>query len=410
MAWSQEQLWNAHVIIEVGRDLRMSQRDIGIALMAAMVESGLKNVNHGDRDSLGLFQQRPSQGWGSPAEVMNPIYAATKFFNGLKKVKNRGNLTMGNAAQAVQRSAYPDRYAQRENDAKRMMLVLGGGDDLPYPLNTPSMPVEDDGLLAGPPDGTTGPTAANAAAPTDTGFNPGIADPLEQVSMPKGPEQEPVTPDQALFPGQGTDTFATLAKFAGGGARETIINSAMAMLGIPYSWGGGNNAGPTRGIAQGANTTGFDCSGLVQYALNKAGMGLGDMVASQQMRLGRQVPVSQLQPGDLVAAADGHHIAIYYGNGMMIEAPHTGALVRVSPVRKDMVGIQLSLAPIAFTGGGPGTADSLNFMAGPGGEAPVAPNTNPADVLANLGIDPQEQQGPDMAAPTLMGIEAPSAG
>lgn len=129
--FTAEQLNNAAIIASVGSSMGMSQRDLIIGLMTAMQESNLRNLDWGDRDSVGLFQQRTSQGWGSIAEIMNPRYAATKFFEGLRGVENRGSMSLTAAAQAVQRSAYPNAYAKWENEArailKSMEFVPGKG-------------------------------------------------------------------------------------------------------------------------------------------------------------------------------------------------------------------------------------------------------------------------------------------
>lgn len=116
-----DQLRNAAIIANVGRSMGMSKRDIQIGLMTAMQESMLRNINYGDRDSLGLFQQRPSMGWGTPAQVTDPEYAARKFFSVLKGVEGRGSMPMTLAAQAVQRSAYPLAYAKWADEAKDIL-------------------------------------------------------------------------------------------------------------------------------------------------------------------------------------------------------------------------------------------------------------------------------------------------
>ena len=123
VALSQEQLNNAATIIGVGRSMGMSQRDLIIGIMTAMQESTLRNLSGGDRDSIGLFQQRPSQGWGTPDQIRNPSYAARKFFSTLQGVKNRDKMSLSAAAQAVQRSAYPEAYAKWETMARS---VVGG--------------------------------------------------------------------------------------------------------------------------------------------------------------------------------------------------------------------------------------------------------------------------------------------
>ena len=118
---------NAQTIANVGKSMGMNSRDIEIGIMTAITESGLRNVNYGDRDSLGLFQQRPSQGWGTPAQVTDPEYAARKFFSVLKGVSDRGSMSPWLAAQAVQRSAYPDgsNYRPNWNEAIALFNAMG---------------------------------------------------------------------------------------------------------------------------------------------------------------------------------------------------------------------------------------------------------------------------------------------
>lgn len=107
-AFSAEQMKNAAIIASTGSGMGMSKRDVMIGIMTAIAESGLVNVNYGDRDSLGLFQQRPSMGWGTPEQVTNPKYASRKFFEALKGQSDRADMTPWQAAQAVQRSAFAD--------------------------------------------------------------------------------------------------------------------------------------------------------------------------------------------------------------------------------------------------------------------------------------------------------------
>jgi LysM repeat protein len=119
---------NAGIIYEVGKDLGVSDYGIVIALATAMQESSLKNIDYGDRDSVGLFQQRTSQGWGTIAEIMNPEYSARAFFGGptgpnagkirgLLDIKNWSTMPLAKAAQAVQISAFPDAYQKWELSA-----------------------------------------------------------------------------------------------------------------------------------------------------------------------------------------------------------------------------------------------------------------------------------------------------
>jgi hypothetical protein len=126
---------NAAVIVAVGRDAGVSDQGLVVALAAAAQESGLRNVDHGDRDSLGLFQQRPSTGWGTPAQLMDPVRASAAFFGGTHNPNpgiTRGlldipaweSLTVTQAAQAVQLSAFPDHYAKWEAPARAWLADL----------------------------------------------------------------------------------------------------------------------------------------------------------------------------------------------------------------------------------------------------------------------------------------------
>lgn len=109
--------------------------------------------------------------------------------------------------------------------------------------------------------------------------------------------------------------------------RQQVIDLATKQIGTPYSWGGGGTKGASKGIAQGKNTVGFDCSGLVQYVYGAIGMSL-PRTAAQQGVVGKKTSISSLQPGDLVAWDNGKHIAVYAGNGEILEAPKTGLDVR----------------------------------------------------------------------------------
>ena len=109
---STAQVQNAVEIAKVALERGLPPHAVTVALATAFQESNLLNLNYGDRDSLGLFQQRPSMGWGTPAQVMNPHYAAGKFFDGLVRVPNWQNLPVTVAAQMVQLSAFPDAYAK----------------------------------------------------------------------------------------------------------------------------------------------------------------------------------------------------------------------------------------------------------------------------------------------------------
>lgn len=118
-----EQINNAEQIIRIGHQRGLGVQDIEIALMTALAESDLINVNYGDRDSLGLFQQRPSQGWGTAAQVSDPNYSINKFYDALGTTKRGAN--PWNTAQNVQRSAFADgsNYKARASTARQIMTA-----------------------------------------------------------------------------------------------------------------------------------------------------------------------------------------------------------------------------------------------------------------------------------------------
>jgi hypothetical protein len=105
-----EQATNAATIAAVAHRRGLPEHAVVIALATAQQESRLRNLPYGDRDSLGLFQQRPSQGWGTPAQVQTPEYAAGKFFDHLVRVRGWQTMRLTDAAQRVQRSGWPEAY------------------------------------------------------------------------------------------------------------------------------------------------------------------------------------------------------------------------------------------------------------------------------------------------------------
>lgn len=279
---SPEQQRNAGIIAGVGKSLGLSHRLIAIGIATAYQESRLRNVNYGDRDSLGLFQQRPSQGWGTPAQVLDPVYAANQFFKRLREVPGVETMPMIDAAMKVQR---PNRTAYLSTwDWDAMALALTKR------------------LL-----GT-----------------------LPQVGLPVGP-----TPG---FPGTGSDTgnpelTQVIDQGPGGctgigGNVTAAIEAAKSQVGKPYRWGGSTETG------------GFDCSGLMWWAYGQAGVEL-PRVSRDQFSAGTKVTRSDLLPGDLVywsrdgTTAGVYHVAMWLGDNQIIEAPRTGRNVGVYPMRWD---------------------------------------------------------------------------
>jgi hypothetical protein len=132
---NDERRANAQIIVSVGRELGIPDYGIVIALATAMQESSLRNINWGDRDSVGLYQQRPSSGWGTVEQIMDPAHATRLFFGGPQnpnRGKTRGlldiagwqNMTLTDAAQRVQISAFPKAYAKWEPSAWAWLYEL----------------------------------------------------------------------------------------------------------------------------------------------------------------------------------------------------------------------------------------------------------------------------------------------
>lgn len=123
---SPAQAANAATISAVGTTRGLPERAVTIALATALQESGLRNIDHGDRDSLGLFQQRPSQGWGTPEQIMDPVYSSGEFYEHLAEVPGYSRLPLTVAAQRVQKSGFPQAYAKHEPDAALLAAALTG--------------------------------------------------------------------------------------------------------------------------------------------------------------------------------------------------------------------------------------------------------------------------------------------
>ena len=123
---SPEQTSHATTIAAVGKRMGMPDHAVSVALAAALQESKLQNLQYGDRDSLGLFQQRPSQGWGSESEVLTPHYAAGAFYRRLARIRGWESLPVTTAAQRVQQSGAPLAYAQWEHEARAIAQAATG--------------------------------------------------------------------------------------------------------------------------------------------------------------------------------------------------------------------------------------------------------------------------------------------
>ncbi|MCW2771170.1 MAG: hypothetical protein JWR27_2603 [Aeromicrobium sp.] len=117
--------WSA-LMSAIAQQRGLPPRATTIAIATAFQESKIHNIDYGDRDSVGLFQQRPSQGWGSVEQILDPRYAIGKFYDALVKVDGYGSMEITKAAQKVQRSAFPGAYAQHEDYARALASSLRG--------------------------------------------------------------------------------------------------------------------------------------------------------------------------------------------------------------------------------------------------------------------------------------------
>lgn len=193
-SWSDEQLRNARAIINVGRQVGASPRDILIGLMTAFQESGMRNLNYGDRDSLGLFQQRA--GWAPRSARLDPIASARMFFTGglkpgtpgLLDNGRRNSMSLTQAAQWVQRSAFPNAYAKHQGRASDLLKFLGFSPTAPRTI-TPQPPAVAglDPMRPGELD-------------TMPGFNPMTGERLQPFAGIDSPESVEGTPEGALSP------------------------------------------------------------------------------------------------------------------------------------------------------------------------------------------------------------------
>jgi cell wall-associated NlpC family hydrolase len=259
-----QQAANAAIIVSTAQSYGAGVIGAVDAITAAFTESGLINLPFGDRDSLGLFQERPSQGWGTPEQIMNPVYATQQFLKRLVALPDWKSLAPAVAAQAVERSAFPDRYQLWVQPATQLVAGLSGV-----------------GACTNADAGNTSPVDA----------------------LPVGFSLPTSTPAPVVI----------------------VVKYALAQLGKPYVWGG---IGPN----------GFDCSGLTMQAYRAAGIGI-PRTTYQQVYAGQPVyDPAQLVPGDLVFTMGSDpgpgglpgHMGMVIGTGLVIDAPHTGATVRVS--------------------------------------------------------------------------------
>ncbi len=334
MAFDDEQQKNAQTIIRVGRSLGATDRDIQIALMTAIVESGLRNVPYGDRDSVGLFQQRDP--WGSYEQRMDPAQSARMFFQGgmtgqpgLFDKAQRANMTMGQAAQAVQVSAFPDRYAEHESEAAQLLGAVSGGSSHQGGAEvtgvSPGAGISKTATPTAPqPVAPSSPGIAEMPAPEETVLDPEAFGVRDIGNIDEGEYLPTLSQEDfmsALGGGQLPGVFGReLAPVAASGGRKKAVDYAIGLIGAPYKWGG-------------QDPSGVDCSGLTYSSLAAAGVDV-PRVSYAQANSGARIGQGQARPGDLWATDnsarnDGaDHVAMYLGDGWIVEAFKPGEPVR----------------------------------------------------------------------------------
>ena len=267
---SAAQAANARVIYDVSTSDHLPARAAVIAIATAMQESRLQNLSYGTSDSLGLFQQRPSMGWGSPAQIMQPVYAAQKFYSALTAVPGWQTLPLAVAAQDVQQSGYPGAYARWQPLAQALVSRFSGQAASCATDNGRGVP-------------------ANGATRLPHGF-----------TLPAG------TPTAVV----------------------TAIAYAAAQLGKPYIWGG---TGPASYDCSGLVMMAYRAAGITLPRTTFQQVTAGTPVYSlSQLQPGDLL----FAPGSDGTPANPGHVGMYIGQGLVLEAPQTGEPVQVNALAR----------------------------------------------------------------------------
>lgn len=289
-----EQIRNAKSIQATGVAMKVPARGQIVALATALQESGLRNLDYGDRDSLGLFQQRPSQGWGTATQVRDPVQASAKFYKELLSVSGWQSMTVTQAAQAVQQSGSPDAYARREPLATALQKAIAT-----------SLSKESTSDKSGSKDTKDG-ESDSVPAGCGTGDDGAAFGPIPAGSVPKG-YKIPTTAPKPV---------------------RTAIRWALGQLGTPYQWGG-ECSNPHGQDPMGR----CDCSSLMQASYKAGGVSISRTTYTQ-VKEGKAVSVDALKPGDLLftrgTAEVPEHVGMFIGAGLILQAPRTGDVVKFS--------------------------------------------------------------------------------
>ena len=265
---TQSQISNAQVIYSVGASLHLPQRAEIIAIATAMQESRLENLPYGTSDSVGLFQQRPSQGWGTVSQIMQPVYASRAFYTSLVQVPGWQALPVTVAAQTVQRSAYPDAYAQWQTLATGLVETFTGSATYCLAGNDSSVP-------------------ASGSSSLPKGF-----------SLPAG---TPVAVVRA-------------------------IRYGLSQLGKPYVWGG---TGPAGYDCSGLVMMAYEAAGIQLPRTTFEQVHSGTPVYSlSALKPGDLI----FMAGSDGTSSSPGHVGMYIGSGLVLVAPHTGANIKLDPL------------------------------------------------------------------------------
>jgi cell wall-associated NlpC family hydrolase len=271
VAWDAEQRRIGAIIVTTGQTKQVPARGIVIALATAMQESSLRNLPGGDADSIGVFQQRPSQGWGTATQLRSPAYQADRFYEALLSVPGWQDMPTTRAAQAVQRSAHPDAYARWARPAAQLAREVAPSLESP---TVDSCGSTETLLTSTTPSGATSPAA-------------GIA-----------------------------------------------VTWALAQLGTPYSYGGDCSA-PRSGdprrqcdcsslVQQAYRAAGVSLPRTTQQQVH-AGVPVASLA---ELQPGDLIFI----PGSTGTPEAPGHVGMYIGNGQLVHAPRTGDIIRVAPV------------------------------------------------------------------------------
>ncbi|MFC9455936.1 C40 family peptidase [Streptomyces sp. NPDC056983] len=289
-----EQIPNAKTIQATGVAMKVPTRGQIVALATALQESGLRNLDYGDRDSLGLFQQRPNQGWGTATQVRDPVQASTKFYDELLSVSGWQSMTVTQAAQAVQQSGYPDAYVKWRPLATALQKAIATSPSKELASGKSGSTDTKDGESDSVPGGC------------GTGEDGAAFGPISAGSVPKGYKFPSTAPKPV----------------------RTAIRWGLGQLGTPYQWGG-ECSDPHGQDPMGR----CDCSSLMQASYKAGGVSISRSTYTQ-VKEGKAVSVDALKPGDLLftrgTAEVPEHVGMFIGEGLILQAPRTGDVVKIS--------------------------------------------------------------------------------